>query len=337
MQLFRVHAYAVEPQRTTEGATRPTGGAVNVNADIRKALEQASNQSRLENRTLVDLQVDTTTRTNETRELIIQFSFRSSSEAKVAALRLAARLSKAMDLRSAPCLLVIAAEKEADRRRITMWTFPRDEAFQFRGGSTHPSIKLLTDIFSRTSHLRKAARFEGKNRRTDFLSGRSLDFQANSTSREVADFWIGRFLNAALAIRGDAGTRLLAKCLRDAYDAAQSLTEREQLYAAMVAVRRSPKHRWSLKEFAETYLEGRVKKSFLSTAPNETTVNSSFDFQRDIFDTTLNFRVFHLNTDVWVSAPFNEVGKSVVLSGVRKKRLRCEGVVTEDLVRKRRA
>jgi hypothetical protein len=179
--------------------------------------------------------------------------------------------------------------------------------------------------------------FQGQNRRTDFLTGRALDYQANVTSREVADFWIGRFLDAVFGIREDAGTRQLAKCIRIAFQAAKDSGEKEQLYAAIVAIRRSPRKRWSLKGFADTYLEGNLRDVFLESAPNEETVNSSFDFNRDIFDSALNFRVFHLESDVWVSAPFDEVGRSVVLSGEKEKRLTCEGTVIEEYVKTRHA
>ena len=38
--------------------------------------------------------------------------------------------------------------------------------------------------------LRKAAIFEGRNLRNEFLQGRVLDFQADKISQDVADFWI---------------------------------------------------------------------------------------------------------------------------------------------------
>lgn len=335
MVLFRVHAYAVEPQRTAGDTRPPEGGAVAVNADIRAALEQAARASRLETRTLIDFNVDQDTRTCETRDLIMRFSFRGPAEARAAAVNLATRLSEAMDLRSTPCLFIAAAEREGTNRRTTLWTFPRDEAFQFRGGRTTASIRLLTDIFSRTSRLRKAALFEGRQRRADFLSGRVLDFQAATSSRVAADFWISRFLGALFSIQGDAGTRLLASCLRRAYDNAQTQQPKEDLYAATVAVRRSPRRRWSLRDFADNYLGREARALFLDSAPNEETISSTFEFRRETFDRTLNFRIFHLDTDVWVSAPIRQIGRSVTLSE-NDSRLSCEGRIVEDMLRTRR-
>ena len=66
--------------------------------------------------------------------------------------------------------------------------------------------------------LRKAAQFEGLNTRTQFLSRRVLDYQANASDRFIADYWIGRFLGAQLQISDAEGTRYLAKTLKVAND-----------------------------------------------------------------------------------------------------------------------
>jgi len=42
MKLIRVHAYAVEPERTMGAASKPVGGAVTVSAEIEQALGQAA-------------------------------------------------------------------------------------------------------------------------------------------------------------------------------------------------------------------------------------------------------------------------------------------------------
>jgi hypothetical protein len=338
MKLFKVHAYSVEPERTANtGSSSPFGGSITVNKEIARALEQAVTQSNLQRPIAVDLQVDTTTRTSDVRNHMLFFAFENKSKADSAGNGLAAKLSQAMDLRSSPCLFVVAALKDGDRRSLRMWTFPREEAFQFRGAAGRPSIQLLKDIFSRTSRLRKAALFEGENRKTDFIGGKVFDFQASSTSRDVADFWIVRFLGAVLAVHGPTGTRHLARCLREAFEKAQTATEQEQIYSAVMAVRHSHKSRWSLREFADHFLSGHTRQSFIGAAPNQETIDSSFDFDRAMFDSVLNFRIFGLNTGVFVSTPLGEVGKSVVVSGTTQKVLRCEGTVVEEHLRMRHA
>jgi hypothetical protein len=116
--------------------------------------------------------------------------------------------------------------------------------------------------------LRKAALFEGKNRKTDFIGGKVFDFQTSSQSREVADFWIVRFLHGVLAVHGPTGTRHLARCLHEAYEKTEGLDAKEQIYSAVIAVRQSRRPRWSLREFANQYLTGAAREAFVRAAPN---------------------------------------------------------------------
>jgi hypothetical protein len=73
------------------------------------------------------------------------------------ALQIATQLGDAMDLRSHACLLMCAAYQDGARRRVTLWTFPKDEAPRLRHNRSGPSIDYLEDVFSRNSKLRKAA------------------------------------------------------------------------------------------------------------------------------------------------------------------------------------
>jgi hypothetical protein len=203
MELFRVHAYSVSPQRGVKHPIPPEGGAIAISAEFQNIIAENLQSARLESRTVVDFQVGLIARTNSTRDLIMQYAFGESSDADEAALALAHRLSGAMDLRSTVCLFVAAAFRDGDRLAVTLWTFPRDEAFRLRHGSSGPSIEVLTDVFSQTSRLRKAAQFQGRQLRSDFLSGRVLDFQADHASRDVADFCgLAAFWSVTLASLG---------------------------------------------------------------------------------------------------------------------------------------
>jgi hypothetical protein len=335
MELFRLHAFAVSPQRTAETPTPPSGGAIAISGDLRSAFTDLGDAARTDARTEVDFQVDTTTRTNDVRDLLLAFGFGSPSGAKAAAVALARKLASSMDRRSAPCLLFLAALREGNRRRVAVWTFPQDEAFRLQTSRRAPSVELLKDVFSRSSRLRKAAFFEGARRRTDFLRGLVFDSQAMSAAKEAADFWIVTFLECVLAFHGEAGTRHLARSLRGAYDLAADPNEQEQLSTAVMAIRQSPQRRWSLRRFAETFLSGPARGHFLEAVPNDAVLESPFDFQQEIFDQTVGFRVFRLDSNVFVSAPFDEIGRSVTLEGHEQRRLRCEGQVVEEKVKAR--
>lgn len=238
MELFRIYAYAVTPQRKAEVKQAPSGGAFPVNDDIRSALDGLFVKSKLASQASVDFRIDGggngKPRQHTVRDLVLDFAFQGPAKAKAAAQALSTRLADSMDERSpSATLFILAAGRSGARRRMTMWAFPQDEAFQFRSSNNRPRIRLLDDVFSRSSRLRKAALFEGRNRNSDFLSGRILDLQTMGGFGKAADYWISTFLDCRLGLEGEAGTRLLAKHLREAYESLADQADRDQLYNAM--------------------------------------------------------------------------------------------------------
>jgi hypothetical protein len=337
MELFRLHAYAVAPRRTDSDSPAPSGGAVTISAALRSILEESVAAARFQLRTQVDFEMPGSGRSNEVRDHIMAFAFRDGGAVKSAALGLATRLADAMDMRSGSCLLILAGMREGNRRRVTLWAFPRDQAFRLRSRDNGATIQILTDVFSQTSKLRKAAMFEGRDLRNEFLQGRALDFQANQLSHEVADFWINRFLQCALSLRDDAGTRMLAMTVRKAVDACDTVSEKEQILTAVMAIRTSPQRRWSINSFADTYLSGEARDRFLAAAPNAESRPSMFNFRREEFEAFLAFRVYALESGVLVSSPLREIGHSVQVTGTDDRQLSCEGRIVDEKVRLRHA
>ncbi len=335
MNLLRVYAFAVTPQRKVDNPEPPIGGSITINTDIRVALDDAFRKAKLDQQDTIDFRVDPKSRSCETRDLMMELAFGNPRKTKGVATRLANRLSTVMDSRSPSSLLVLAASGDnATVRRTAVWAFPRDESFQFRNNKSGAVVKLLQDTFSRTSRLRKAAVFEGRKSKTDFLSGRVLDHQA-SEGRKAADYWIDSFLDCTLGLKGEAGTKILAQCLQTAFTKADSSATRENIYAAMMTARHANWRRISLRKFARSHLNNEAKKLLLDASPNEETKGTTFDFKKDIFEKKLNFRIFHLEKNIYVSAPFETIGNGVSLSDGKKKRLKCEGLVLEEKVRAR--
>jgi hypothetical protein len=335
VKLLRVYAFTVVPQRKAATPSSPSGGSLRVNAGIQQALDEAYKKAKLDRQDVIDFRVDPATRTCEVRDSILELAFGDARKAKSIALTIATRLSKSMDDRSPSALLVLSTEEDgAKARRATFWAFPRDESFQFRNNKSGVVVKLLQDTFSRNSRLRKAAMFEGHRTKADFLSGRVLDYQAD-TGRKAADYWIDLFLDCTLGLKGEAGTRILAQCLRKAFADADDSATRENLYAAMMAIRHSNQRRTSLKKFARERLNPKATKLFLDASPNDEIKTATFDFKKDVFDRTLNFRVFQLEKDIYVSAPLGTIGKEVTVTDGPQRRLKCEGIVKDEKLKAR--
>jgi len=211
-RIVRLYAYAIEPGDS--GSVE--GGKVPADLALTDLLRSAAAIAELPQQTSVALAVDPSTRTSEVRNHIKTFAFSGGGQSgKAAALALAIRLQSAMDRRSAACLFVaVATQRDKQTRRVTFWTFPKEEALRF-AMKAKPEMTILKDVFSTTSRLRKAALFEGTQAKTQFLFGRVLDLQARGgAGKEIADYWINKFLGATLMITSNEGTKLLAKNIR---------------------------------------------------------------------------------------------------------------------------
>ncbi len=337
MELFRIHAYEVTPQRLADADTPPRGGAFSANADFVQSLEDYLTKSKLQSQATVDLRRHRPDGgngdpTHELRGHILNYCFGLSPTSKSSAIAMARRLGKAMDDRSDFTLLMLAAYRDGDDRRLVMWAFPKDEPFHFSVSGERARIKILKDAFSRSSSFKKAALFQGRNVDGAFWSGHVIDKQAENGFGTAADYWINRFLDSQPSLSGKAGTRLLARCLRQTHDSLAAQADKDQISGSIVAVRASQKRRWSISRFANEYLTGNVKDVFLANTPAESR-SATFSFDKDEFDQKINFRVFRLQDNVMVSAPFGSIGKSVRLHDGNQRTLKCEGIVVAEKVR----
>jgi hypothetical protein len=335
MDIARIHAYSVHPQRNVSPMRAPEGGAIKPTSALSEVLATNLEEARFANRPSVVFNVDTTTRTSDVRDGIMNFAFGQSAQARAACLMLANRLGAAMDQRSsAALLLLVAFGKESSKRQTVLWIFPNEEAFQFRRSGTEPSIEVLQDVFSQRSKLRKAAMFEGRNSRSDYLEGRILDLQAGSRKQDVAEFFIRTFLDSTLSVTSDIGSRILAETLRSVHEHLTDPHHREQLYASIIAVRNAPRSRISLETFADHYLAPELRGEFLDYAPNQETAAAVFEFSRQSFDDVLQFRVFELENGLYVYSPLGEIGRGVRIADGH---LVCEGTIEKEKLRTRHA
>ena len=158
MQLSRIHAYEVTPQRLAKSVTHPRGGAFSADVDFKKSLDQFFSKSRLQTQPTVDFRVkkgsSTAKGSHDVRALVIEYCFGAPPSAKTAAVALATRLGKAMDARSPFTLMLLAAYKDGATRRLVIWAFPKDEPFHFSARGDRARIKILKDAFSRSSSSR---------------------------------------------------------------------------------------------------------------------------------------------------------------------------------------
>lgn len=333
MKLIHFHAFSVRASNWGETIKLQGGRIVadeNLEALIAKNIEKAKFDQCLESVFETDDQ-----RNNDMRELIRQHAFGDTQAADKAAGEIAQRLCVAMDNRSNPALLVIATRKDGTISQTTLWTFPREEALRLVDQTSKSTLQVLTDIFSQSSRLRKAASFKGGQAKTDFLGGRILDFQASGGPKAVADFWLSDFLLSAPAIKPKAGTRMIAKALIECAKEVTELIAEQQLQNAAMGLRTGPKKKWSPKEISDQFFNSELAERFRRKFPNDATYNTVIEIDQDVYSTNLNFAVYKLDSGVIVSTPFSQVGESVRVTGGAKgeSHLVCEGRVVSQRVR----
>lgn len=335
-KLLAAYAYEVAPLQN-----RPfIGGEVPLNPQLEAALEVTFAHSKIDTAPAVTFEVDKApgSRAHQVRVAAINVAF-GGAEPQVAVEGLAARLAAAMDRRSKPSLFMVSVH-ELDlpsERRVVLWTFPQQEVFSLETGSAGASL-VLSDAFSRDSRLRKAALIQGPNTKTGMLTARVLDFQASASQRAVADLWIVKFLGARLQMGDAEGTQLLAKALRNAHRKTEADPQaRDQISAAIGALRVSTRPRWSIESVAAEYLDGKAAAALTGAVrAEERTVMFGIDVPR--FDSLVQFQRFRLSNGVVVSAPFVEIGdgKGVTVSDLNGRRhLHAEGTIEEEQVRSR--
>lgn len=308
MNLTRLFAYEVFPQKNSTSPTQPEGGRISISAPLRHTLEQLIKQNRLESQTPITFRVDDLNsgkRVNGVRDMLLFFAFSNGVNVGKNAASLAMRLSSEMDDRSIPFLFLLSGFRNGKRSRVVLWAFPKDEGLKFSATKNGAKVEVVKDIFNISSNLKKAAIFAGENSATSFWEGKMVDLQSGRT-----DLWVERFLTCQLSVSGIYGTTLLTEHLMNAYRQSDSPDVKEELFNAVVGARTAPIKRTSFLKFANDYLGNDAKSQFLAVVPKEQQ-SMSFDFDRATFEQKIGIRVFRMDDDVVVAAPLEAVNTTL--------------------------
>lgn len=326
MKLKKLFAFKVLPSRHDSEPVAPEGGQLPPATKIATVLEDAARP--LESVGIPVLMIAGQGESHLVLESIKGIAFGRKTKPLEQAKLLATRLASQMDQRSSACLLVAGVFVENSKTRVCLWVFPKDSAFRF-DLDEKPRLELLQDLFSSGSSLRKAARFDGfKGEARLFHQGRVLDFQAQGRL-VAANYWM-KFLDVSTVLSGELGTRKLVERIQKTLSTLRSPVDRQQLFAATVMVISSPRKEWSVGEVAKNLSAG-TRELFLGGVSRDE-VNAVFEVDKGRLQEELRFRIFELETGVFVSSPFSAVGSSVKVEG---EVLTCQGRVLSERVRKR--
>lgn len=334
--MHRAYAFLVSPRRTVNLVPSARGGRIEWTEDLGGLFSELLLASKLEKQTLVHLlsdQEEAHPYRSQVRDELLGLAYGNETVGDEAAQAIASRLSLSMDQRSAKqSLLVMVIDSWRGVRRTIFWLFPQDDVFRLESQGKKNALSVLGDVFSKSSTWRKAAMFWGGDTAQGFRTGRVIDVQSKRMDEGAADFWIRLFLHAQVALDPKNATAQLAVYLKDAFESSSGV-QRDQLYAAIVGLPRSPERAWTFQQIAERYLDDRHQDAFLNLIP-ENVRQSAFEIDSTLFESKLNFRVFETQDGVWISAPNSEVGRSVRVIP-KSNRIVVEGLIKSQSVRSR--
>lgn len=334
-ELQRGYASIIYPSKGEDGAEAPEAFVLRTDTRFRQALAVATGIAERRPMSAVVLNM-TDEREHPVREALLKLAFGQTRTPLSAMVELAARLAGSTDRRTQPSLFVVTVEEKSEARRVSMYVFPEESTFALRRPSQESTEAFLEHVnsFVLESRLRKVARFEGKNIKAHFIGGNVVDLQIGSSPRAVADYWVTDFLDAGFAINDVKGTTLVAEGLKAAFQKADSAGKQRVMEVAM-ALMADGRRAWSLQRIANEYLDqAELSAAFRSVAPNADTLVGKFMLSKDLLRERINYRVFQLTSGVWVSSPFDEVGRSVMVDAQGKKRtLTARGVIESERVR----
>src|SRR5688500_7447044 len=99
-KVVSLHAHSVQPGQVVQG------GRVAITTDMQAALSDAQEAAKLDSALPVSFVLNTTTRTSDMRDRLLDLAFGTARKGDAAAADIASALASAMDNRSKPCLLV---------------------------------------------------------------------------------------------------------------------------------------------------------------------------------------------------------------------------------------
>lgn len=332
--LQRGYASIIYPARGDGNAEAPQAFVLRTDTRFRQALAVATEIA--ERRHMSDVVLNMSDqREHPVRDALLKLAFGQTRTPLAAMEELATRLAKSTDRRTQPSLFATTVDERDQSRRVSMYVFPEESTFALRRSNQESTEAFLEHVssFVLESRLRKVARFEGKNIKTHFITGRVVDLQIGSSPRGVADYWVTDFLDAGFAINDVKGTTMAADGLKLAFQKADG-EGRQRVMEVAMALMADGRRAWSLDRIAKEYLPEDLSSTFCSIAPNADTLTGKFMLNKDLLRDRINYRVFQLSSGVWVSSPFHEVGRSVKLEGQgNKQMLTARGVVESERVR----
>ena len=208
---------------------------------------------------------------------------------------LAERLRDTTDGRSGLGLLFLIAGTEGSSQKVVISRFPTDSAIFVDETAQKFTVAFLERVFMKNKGSYKAVVYQDTSLQGGFWIGRAIDKQINGRGDQLSDYWITDFLLSEFATTPAAGSRRLAKALRDAVNKVPVAIKEELISAARLAGGLAGKP-ISINSFADQFsLSYEARRALVDRLKSPRTAQEQFLLDISEFRNHLAYRSIELD------------------------------------------
>lgn len=248
------------------------------------------------------------TQENKCRSLLIDFQ---EDPTIGTGLPIAQRLQLATDNRSGIGLLFMLAGDHGLKKRVIASRFPTDQAVLADLSSGGLNVEFLEQVFIKRLSSYKALSIEHQTPKDGFWKGVATDRQASQSGEHISEYWLKEFLNADFSETAAAGTRRLARALKDAVKANPSLSVKTEIaHASSLAPAALAGKSLTISEFCDHFgLSPAARDTIKNHLSKPSLFGKAFQFDPNEFRTVAPYRTVELNTGAILTAPSDSFEK----------------------------
>jgi hypothetical protein len=242
------------------------------------------------------------TQDNECRNLLISFQ---EGPSIATGLPIAQRLQDVTDNRSGIGLLFLLSGDHGLKRRVIASRFPTDQAVLADTSSGGLNVEFLEQVFIKRLSSYKALLIEHSTPKAGFWKGIATDRQAGQSGEHISEYWLKEFLNADFAETPQAGTRRLARALKDAVKANPSVSVKSEIaHASSLAPAALMGKSVSISEFCDHFgLSAAARDTIKNQLSKPSLFGKKFQFEPTEFRAIAPYRTVEMNTGAILTAP----------------------------------
>lgn len=337
MPVQRIHTFLVQPGRGAE-PRQINGANVPLDGNLFHLLNDVYAKSDVECDSEISFNQGADGRQeNPCRNLIIDYL---STPNVTRGRKLAQRLESVTTHRSGLGLLFLISGMEGLDHKIVISRFPADSAILAEENQEDLTVEFLERVFMKSATAYKASTYRHASLEAGFWHGRAIDKQINSGVTQLSNYWIFEFLDSDYRTTAAAGTRRLARALRNAARQSDLIDVKSEIAAAVTLANGLGRQGTSIREFGRRF---RLSEPTMAAIEKEVgqahLLDERFQFDLNEFKEQVPYRTVQLNSGGMLTAEsgnFDEVfEREIVDENDNVVRYSTTGkVVSEKLTRR---